>query len=102
MAVDNESAFLFKNIVVADSVVTLPFESPSGSLKATRAILTLETAQIRYRYDNGGDPQAGVGTGHIMDVGDKIVIEGHSNVRNFKAIRTGATSGELMVTLESD
>lgn len=85
-------AFDDEVITVADSAVGLT----SGTyLTATKAEMTLETAQIRVRKD-GSDPTASVG--HLVEVGDLIVLSSASDIANFKAIRTGSTSGKLTIT----
>lgn len=56
---------------------------------------TLETAQIRYTLD-GTAPTTSVG--HLLEVGDTLTIQGRDNIVNFRAIRTGATSGTMMIT----
>ena len=62
---------------------------------ATRAEMTLEVAQIRVRKDGTG-PTAS--EGHIVEEGDTILLESAADIANFKAIRTGGTSGVLKVT----
>lgn len=82
----------YEPITVADSAIGL---TPGTYGNATKAEMTLETAQIRVRKD-GSDPTASVG--HLIEVGDLIVLNSASDISNFKAIRTGSTSGELTVT----
>lgn len=55
----------------------------------------LEAAQIRYRYD-GVAPTAA--EGELLEIGDRIRIEGPVNLVQFQGIRTGATSGVLKMT----
>lgn len=62
---------------------------------ATRAEMTLETAQIRFRMD-GTNPSAT--EGHLVEVGDPIVLNSAAQIAAFKAIRTGGTSGVLKAT----
>ncbi len=62
-----------------------------------RVYISVETAQVRYRYD-GTAPIAT--EGHILNPMDILTISGIHNMNNFKAIRTGATSGVLKVTYE--
>ena len=62
---------------------------------AKAATLTVETAQIRWTCD-GTTPTTTVG--NPMDAGDSIVISGAQNIKQFRAIRTGGTSGSLNVT----
>ncbi len=57
------------------------------------ALLTLETAAIRFTEDGATAPTSTVGT--LMNPGDHVVVWGTNNVNNFKAIRTTATSGQL-------
>lgn len=51
------------------------------------AVITVETAQIRYTVD-GTTPTATVG--HIADDGNVIKLESADEVQKFRAIRTGA------------
>lgn len=51
-----------------------------------------ETGQMRYRVD-GVAPTASVGT--LIEIGDIVALQGPDVLRNFRAIRTGATSGVL-------
>ena len=48
------------------------------------AMLTVETDQIRYRID-GGVPSSSVG--HLMNVGDPLVLVGVVAIQNFQAIK---------------
>jgi len=58
------------------------------------AVLQVETAEIRYRID-GGVPTSLIGT--KAKVGDIIEVFGYNNLKNFKAIRTGGSNGQLNV-----
>jgi hypothetical protein len=60
-----------------------------------KALLTLETAEIRWWID-GTDPTAT--EGHPLEAGQNLTLEGYKNLSQFRAIRTGATSGVLKVT----
>lgn len=93
------SGFAFETITVANSAIgcTAATANPSNAPGAVRAVMTLETAQIRYRYD-GTDPTSTVG--HLLEIGETLVLEGADNIRRFKAIRTGSTSGALSTTYE--
>jgi len=64
---------------------------------AVRAVLTLETAQVRYTYD-GTAPTAAVG--HLVEIGDVLIVEGAAALAAFRAFRTGSTSGVFHYTLE--
>ena len=84
--------FDYESVTVAASAVGLT----SGTYDdATRAEITLETAQIRFRVD-GTNPTSG--EGHLVEVGDVIRLTSAAQIANFKAIRTGATSGVLKAT----
>ena len=89
---EGQEAFDDEVITVADSAIGL---TAGTYLTATKAEMTLETAQIRIRKD-GSDPTTSVG--HLVEVGDQIVLNSASDIANFKAIRTGSNSGKLPVT----
>ena len=95
MTVSNETGLSHEQITVAATAVGVTM--PVGRTPV-RATLTLETAQIRFTY-HGTAPSAAVG--HLMDVGDALTLEGAVNITNFRAIRSGSTSGVLSVTLET-
>lgn len=59
---------------------------------ATQAQCRLETAEIRYTI-NGTTVTTAVGT--LLEVGDVLVLTGNDVLNNFRAIRTGGTSGVL-------
>ena len=94
--INAEKGTHFATIVVGATVLDLAI--PAGMVPV-RATLTLETAQIRYRYDGVLDPTAT--EGHVMDAGDAFTLEGVDNIRNFRMLRTGSTSGVLSRTLEA-
>ena len=93
------TAFAFESITVADSAIgcTAATVSPAGAPGSVRAVMTLETAQVRYRYD-GTNPTSS--EGHLLEIGETLVLEGAANIDRFRAIRTGSTSGVLKVTYE--
>jgi hypothetical protein len=95
------SAFAFETITVATAAIgtTAATRTPTtGGAGAARAVLgPLELGQVRYRYD-GTDPSSTVG--HLLEIGQTLVLEGAANIAQFKAIRTGGTSGSLPVTYE--
>ena len=81
-----------EELTVADSAIGL---TSATYLDATRAEMTLETAQIRIWVD-GTDPTAS--EGHLVEVGDIIILNSVAQIAGFKAIRTGGTSGVLKAT----
>lgn len=93
--------YAYEAITVADTAIGFTssnyMNSNASEVRASRAVCTLETAQVRYRYD-GGTPTDAVG--HVLNANDVVVIMGDDAIKNFKAIRTGGTSGSLKVTYE--
>src|SRR3990167_5787266 len=85
----------FETITVADTAIGLTAAKLNSTPKPKKVIITVETAQFRYRID-GTDPTASVG--HLVNPMDAIVLEGYSQLNNFKAIRKGATSASISVT----
>lgn len=69
----------------------------SDGFAAKRAVVTVEDAQIRYRYD-GTAPTAS--EGHLANPMDAIILKGNSNINNFQAIRKGSTNATIRVTYE--
>ena len=59
------------------------------------AILTVETAQIRYLSDGTAPTST---TGHQVSPTQIITLRNPSELSKFRAIRTGATSGVVRVT----
>ena len=59
------------------------------------ALLTAETAQMRYCVDG---TTATSTVGHLLETGDVLEIWGANNLAKFSVIRTGGTSGTLKVT----
>lgn len=70
------------------------YTAATDKILADYAVCVLETAQIRIRYD-GTVPTASVGT--PIEVGQSFILDNFDQLRNFKRIRTGATSGNLHV-----
>jgi hypothetical protein len=94
MPTSYDAAMGFESLTVADTAVGVTFADAD---EAERAFMTLETGQIRFRYD-GVSPTAS--EGHLMEIGDVFVLEGGGNITAFEAIRTGGTSGVLKITYE--
>jgi len=93
-------AFGYESLTVSNTAKALTSSKYKTSIHtATVAFITVEDAQIRYRYD-GTNPTAS--EGHLANPGDviKIKIEGYDNIKNFKAIRTGSNDATLRVTYE--
>lgn len=94
MPTSYDAAMGYESLTVAATAVGLAFADAGA---AERALMTLETGQIRFRYD-GVSPTAS--EGHLMEIGDVFVLEGGGNLAAFEAIRTGGTSGVLKITYE--
>ena len=91
------NAYEFETLAVTDSAKGFTAGTYGTTVEHMRAYVTAEGGLVRYRYD-GSDPTATVG--HLLWNGDSILIEGSTNVRNFRAIRAGDVSGSLSVTFE--
>jgi len=72
--------------------------NPTEGRCAKRVFVTAATTTMRFRYD-GTDPDGD--TGHTLNVGDTLAVIGKTNIENFRALPTSATtSGLLRVTYE--
>ena len=92
----------FESVTVSDDAAGIGFtvsklRSADKGTRCDRVFLTLETGQIRFRTDKTA-PTSSVG--HIMNIGDTLTLDDHQSITDFLAIKTGATSGALMVTFE--
>lgn len=67
----------------------------SGHPQATIASCRLETAQVRFTVD-GTTPTTTVGT--LLEIGDWLTLTSPDLLTDFRAIRTGGTSGQLNCT----
>ena len=63
--------------------------------RATKAFLTLEDAQIRFTKDG---TTVTTSVGHLLQVGQTVDLEDQFEIINFRAIKTGKSSGKLKVT----
>ena len=83
----------------AISVTTLKTLTAStwnvSGMKDVSALLTLESAQIRYTLDGATTPTSSVG--HLMNPGDSLILESSTALANFKAIVVSGTAS-LKVT----
>lgn len=96
------SAFGHETLTVSSVVKTLTASKyePTGDLpqqiKPRTVLITVHAQPLRYTFD-GTDPVAAT-TGHYAAVGAEIFIGGYQNIKNFKAIRDGATDASIGVT----
>jgi len=65
-------------------------------IKPKEVIITVEDAQIVYMLDGSTTVTADIG--HVANPFDTIVLKGHAQLNNFKAIRKGSTSANISVT----
>jgi hypothetical protein len=92
---------IFESVTVANTAIGLTaatYTPRSGSSQVVRCTMRLETAQVRFRYD-GTNPTSSEGT--LLEVGEVLTLSGFDFLEDFRAIRTGATSGVLKVACES-
>ena len=87
--------FAYEAITVADAVVGLTAATYTQTGYAVQAFITLESAQIRWRID-GTDPTSS--EGHLLEIGQNLTLNDSQAVKNFRAIRTGSSSGVMKVT----
>ena len=90
----------YEAITVADSAIGPTLADLTTAELADRApvsaaLLTVETAAVRFRVD-GGTPTSSVG--HELVPGESFWVYGHSAVENLLMIRTTATSASVKVT----
>lgn len=91
----------YEAITVADTAIGLtaakikPTAGAYMGLEARGALLTLETADIRFRLDDN-PPTAD--EGHYLVAGDAFLLLGTESLKQFRAIRVGVDSGVLRVT----
>lgn len=86
------NAGAYESVTVANAAIGLTALTIAGYSKAK---ITVETAQLRYRID-GGNPTAA--EGHIANIYDLIVLTSAADMVAFKAIRTGDTSAVIKCT----
>ena len=82
----------YESVTVADTAIGFTALTYGTN---THALITAETAQMRYRAD-GTNPTAA--EGHILNPGDVVTLTSLADITAFRAIRTGAVSGVLKVT----
>jgi hypothetical protein len=89
-------AYAFESVTVADAAIgcTSATYSVSGQRGPVAALISVETAELRFRVD-GSNPTAAVG--HVLQPGESVVLTG-PNIQSLKMIRTGSTSATVRVT----
>ncbi|MBT5773365.1 MAG: hypothetical protein HOH95_03210 [Dehalococcoidia bacterium] len=76
--------FGYESLTVSTSAVGITDSVRSGR---DRALITVETDQIRFRSDG---PAPTTSEGHLVDAGASIILESAEELVNFKAIRVTA------------
>lgn len=93
-----------ETLTIADTAVgftagNISVVSSDGTVKAGRAVFVLEGGDCRFTVD-GTTPSTTVGT--LVKAGSSVEITGVTNIANFRAIRTGSTSGTAYVSYYRD
>jgi len=93
---------------VAYSFEAVTMDATAGGIGFTASTLTVqgqqmrfcegvvETAVVRYRVDGLGAPTALVG--RLTTVGEKVRVDGFTNLTRFRGFRTTGTSGVIQFT----
>lgn len=84
-------AFAYESISVtstAKSLTSATYTDDDGNV-ATKAIITIETAQIRWRMD-GTNPTSS--EGHLNNPFDTILLNNSSDIKNFRIIRASSNA----------
>ena len=92
-------AYDYESLTIDNTVggVGLTSTKLTTTPKPIRVIITIEAATLRYRYD-GTAPLSS--EGHILNANDVLIVEGISNMKNLKMIRTTTTSATVRVSYE--
>jgi len=97
-------AFAKQELTVSTTVVQLDASiyAPTGETPAQRAVLTLDSTggDIRYWYHPDGTEPPSSTSGHELKAGSMIILEGATNIKNFRTIRKGDIDGKLKITFE--
>lgn len=91
----------FATLAWADSYQALTVDNTAGGVSLTAsyyagaryALCRLEDGEIRYTKDGATTPTTSVGV--LMEPLEFIILDNPGQIKNFKAIRTGSTSGSL-------
>jgi hypothetical protein len=75
--------------------------TPSNKPPMTSASCRLRTAEISYLYVDPAATTVTASVGQLLEPGDTITFSNREDLLNFRAIRTGATSGQLDCTYKA-
>lgn len=89
--------FLYESLVVGTQTVssTAITTIDNAAYPNIVGFYTVETGNIRFRTD-GAAPTAA--EGHLLYLGDVLIIEGLTDIRNFKAISTTSGTSTLRIS----
>jgi len=87
--------YAYESLTVADTAIILTAAVYAQTDYAIKAFITLEDAQIRWRID---DVNPTASEGHLFEAGQNLMLESSDAVKQFRAIRTGASNGIIKVT----
>lgn len=79
----------------ASTPLTASVYAPTGQKAAAMAIITSETAELRYRT-SGSAPTTTVG--HAIAANSEFIVCGLTAIANFRGIRTTSTSADIYAT----
>lgn len=84
--------YAHETLTISSTAVALTAATYAG---ARAALITVEDASVRYRFD-GGTPTSSVG--HVADAGDIITLETANELVAFKAIRKDGSDATISVS----
>lgn len=86
------STHAYESVTVTDTAGGL---TSATYTTAISALITVETANVRYRAD-GTNPTSS--EGHLLRVGDILELESPDEIQRIRFIRTSGTSSVIKVT----
>jgi hypothetical protein len=93
----------YESISVTDTAIGFTEAKISKGINSNKipqsAMFSIETASIRIRMD-GTAPTAS--TGLLLTAGTVVTVLGETNIKRFKAIRSGSTSATIEVLYFTD
>jgi len=89
-------AFLaYESISVSTTALGLTSTTYKNS---THAIITCESASIRWTFDGITTPNSASSVGHLLFNGQSMILDSQNQIRNFKAVRANDTDAVLKVS----
>ena len=87
--------YAYESLTISSTAVGLTASVYGEDVRVMQAFITLESAQIRFRID-GNNPTTT--EGHLLEAGQNLTLENYNAIKNFRAIRTGSSDGNIRVT----